>query len=142
MFEKAEIRERQLANSVDEGAPSTPVNRRRKRRREWVWRPLDEDVLTVHHVLDEDNNGCHSEAGVNLTASANDVRPFELEINLPIVSDDAYPEPTIEPDCEKDDAKAGGTLIFQDKLVGTELELQNDFEVLESWVEAVTTNAP
>lgn len=141
-FEKAEIRERQSANSVDEGAPSTPVNRRRKRRREWVWRPLDDGVLTVHHVLDEDNNGCHSKAGVNLTTSANDIRPVELEIDLPIVSDDAYSRPTIELSCEKDDGKAGGTLIFQDKLVGTELELQKDFEVLESWVEAVTTNAP
>lgn len=55
LFEKVEIRWRQSAKGVEEGAPSTPVHRRRKRRREWVWRPLDDDILAVHYNPDEVN---------------------------------------------------------------------------------------
>lgn len=127
-FEKVELRERQSANVVEEGAPSTPVNRRRKRRREWVWRPLDDDVLAVHHILDE-GNGYHSEEEVNL-ASANDIRPVELEITLPIIFD-AYPRPTMGPSYENEDAMAEGALVLQEKLVGTELGPQKlNVEVL------------
>ena len=36
-----------------EDAPLMPVQRRRKRRREWVWRPLDDDILAVHHMTDD-----------------------------------------------------------------------------------------
>lgn len=117
-FEKVELRESQSANVVEEGAPSTPVNRRRKRRREWVWRPLEDDVLAVHHILDE-GNGYHSEEEVNL-ASTNDIRPVELKITLPIIFD-AYPRPTMETGYENEDAMAEGALVLQEKLVGTEL---------------------
>lgn len=140
-FEAVEIRERQSANSLEDGAPSTPGNRRRKRRREWVWRPLNDDVLAVHHILDEDS-GSHSEDGVNLT-SADNVRPVELEINLPIISQDAYLISTIEPSYEKDDAMAEGALILQAKVLENELELPTlNVEVMERWAEAVTTKVP
>lgn len=130
-FENVEMKERQSAGSVDEGAPSTPVNRRRKRRREWVWRPLDDDVLAVHQILDDDT-GCHCEKQVNLP-SADDVKPVEVDINLPAVSEVAYLRSTIELSYEKDDAMVEGTLILQEKVVDTELEPQKlNVEVPES----------
>lgn len=139
-FEKVEDRERQWAGGFEEGVPSTPVNRRRKRRREWVWRPLDDDVLAVHHILDEDN-GRHSEE-VNPT-NADDVGPAKLEVNLPIISEDAYPRLTIEPAFEKDDAMAEGARILQENLMSTELEPQMlNVEVLQSWVKAVPPKVP
>lgn len=131
IFENVKMKERESAGSVDEGAPATPVNRRRKRRREWVWRPLDEDVLAVHQILD-DGIGCHSEKKVNLP-SADDVKPVEVEINLPAISEVAYLRSTIELSYEEDDATAEGTLILQEKVVGTELEPQKlNVEVPES----------
>ena len=136
-FEKVEIRWRQSAKGVEEGAPSTPVHRRRKRRREWVWRPLDDDILAVHYNPDE-VNGCHDKEKVKL-AGPDDVGPVELEIHLPIRSEDTYPNPTIELGYENYDAMTERALILQEKLVGTELEPQKlNIEVLESWEEAVT----
>lgn len=137
-FETVEIRERESANSLEDRAPSTPVNSRRKRRREWVWRPLNDDVLAVPHILDEDS-GSHKEDGVNFT-SADNVRPVELEINLPISSQDAYSISMIEPGYKKNDAMAEGALILQAKVLGTELELPTlNVEAIERWAEAVTT---
>ena len=50
-FEETGLRGRPTAEEKEEeGVPSTPVHRRRKRRREWVWRPLDDDILTAHHT--------------------------------------------------------------------------------------------
>ncbi len=43
-----EIKERRAIIEEEDGS-ATPVHGRRKRRREWVWRPLDDDILTRHH---------------------------------------------------------------------------------------------
>lgn len=45
---KDEIKERRAIIEEEDGS-ATPVHGRRKRRREWVWRPLDDDILTSHH---------------------------------------------------------------------------------------------
>lgn len=47
--------------------------------------------------------GCHDKEKVKLT-KPDDVGPVELEIHLPIISEDTYPNPTIELGYEKNDA--------------------------------------
>lgn len=49
-----EISERRELDELLEkrqAAVSSPVHGRRKRRREWVWRPLDNDILERHHSM-------------------------------------------------------------------------------------------
>ena len=47
-YERCEYRGRKTADE-QEDLPATPIQqRRRKRRREWVWRPVDDDVLAEH----------------------------------------------------------------------------------------------
>ena len=47
-YERGEYRGRKTADE-EEDLPATPIQqRRRKRRREWVWRPVDDDVLAEH----------------------------------------------------------------------------------------------
>lgn len=47
-YERGEDKGRNPPNE-DEDMPATPIQqRRRKRRREWVWRPVDDDVLAEH----------------------------------------------------------------------------------------------
>jgi hypothetical protein len=48
-----EIKERRAIIEEEDGS-ATPVHGRRKRRREWVWRPLDDDILTSHHKDESD----------------------------------------------------------------------------------------
>ena len=43
-----EIKEIRAIIEGEDGS-ATPVHGRRKRRREWVWRPLDDDILAEHH---------------------------------------------------------------------------------------------
>ena len=45
---EAEIKERRAIIEEEDGS-ATPLHGRRKRRREWVWRPLDDDILVEHH---------------------------------------------------------------------------------------------
>ena len=45
---EAAIKERRAIIEEEDGS-ATPVHGRRKRRREWVWRPLDDDILVGHH---------------------------------------------------------------------------------------------
>lgn len=108
-FENVEMKERQSAGNVNVDAPWTPVHRRRKRRREWVWRPLDDDVFAVHQILD-DQIGCQCEKKVNLP-SADDDKPVKVENNLPAISEIACLRSTIELSYEQKDAMAKGTLI-------------------------------
>lgn len=47
-YERGEYRGRKTVDE-EEDLPTTPIQqRRRKRRREWVWRPVDDDVLAEH----------------------------------------------------------------------------------------------
>ena len=47
-YERGEDRGRKPPDE-EEDLPATPLQqRRRKRRREWVWRPVDDDVLAEH----------------------------------------------------------------------------------------------
>lgn len=47
-YERGEYRGRKTPDE-EENMPTIPTQqRRRKRRREWVWRPLDDDVLAEH----------------------------------------------------------------------------------------------
>ena len=43
-----EVKQRRAVIEEEDGSV-TPVHGRRKRRREWVWRPLDDDILAEHH---------------------------------------------------------------------------------------------
>lgn len=47
-YERGEDRGRKTPDE-EEDLPATPLQqRRRKRRREWVWRPVDDDVMAEH----------------------------------------------------------------------------------------------
>ena len=48
-----EIRQRRAIIEEEDGS-ATPVHGRRKRRREWVWRPLEDDILSEHHKAQYD----------------------------------------------------------------------------------------
>ncbi len=43
-----EVEQRRAIIKEEDGS-ATPLHGRRKRRREWVWRPLDDDILAEHH---------------------------------------------------------------------------------------------
>ena len=47
---------------------SSPIHGRRKRRREWVWRPLDNDILERHHSLHSPTAEKHSSHSPRLAA--------------------------------------------------------------------------
>ena len=66
----------------DRQARSSPVHGRRKRRREWIWRPLDNDILERHHSTHS------SMAQEECTPSA---RPAEDDL-----TDHAIPSPVAE----------------------------------------------
>ena len=48
------------STTAEEDEQSTPVHGRRKRRREWIWRPLEDDILASNRIdkypTTEDNN--------------------------------------------------------------------------------------
>ena len=46
---EAEQRRRREVIEAEDGH-ATPMQGRRKRRREWVWRPMEDDVLTSHNM--------------------------------------------------------------------------------------------
>lgn len=74
-FEQTEFRGRlTVEEKEDESVPSSPVHRRRRRRREWVWRPLENDIMTVNHV----------EEGVEFSSESHSIEKSE-----PIVSNKA-----------------------------------------------------
>ncbi|MCJ1466940.1 hypothetical protein MMC07_005562 [Pseudocyphellaria aurata] len=127
-FERVEISETQSTKCVEEVAFSIPSSRRRKRRREWVWRPWDNDVLAAHHGLEEYNE----EDKVELASPAYG-KSIELELNLPIVLDDAYSRSGVELGYKQEDTRVRGSLILQKNFTGTEIELQNPtVEMVES----------
>ena len=50
-----EIKQRRAIIEEEDGS-ATPVHGRRKRRREWVWRPLEDDILSEHHKVLSDTS--------------------------------------------------------------------------------------
>lgn len=49
------------STTVEEDQQSTPVHGRRKRRREWIWRPLEDDILASNRIdkdstIEDSNN--------------------------------------------------------------------------------------
>ncbi len=78
IFERDERRGRQMVEEDEGDVPSTPKQRRRKRRREWVWRPLDDEILAGH--INEGMAFRHSEAE---SPSAEDFRADQVKLACP-----------------------------------------------------------
>lgn len=143
-FEQTEFRGRLTAEEKEEeGVLSTPVHRRRKRRREWVWRPLDDDILTAHHTEEgiESSNAGHSTEEAKIIdsrkpelTSAHCGVSAEIELIAPIISKPAYPSPLIELGYQEADVVAQKLSTSQATLLvsETDSELTGDGLVGES----------
>ena len=85
---EAEQRRRREVIEAEDGH-ATPMQGRRKRRREWVWRPMEDDVLASHNMNPVKDTGPSSDDAMPSVEDGEDSRTppsFEEKTNTAAIS--------------------------------------------------------